>query len=74
MGSTGTPSPDPTTASGSACLAQSPCPPWPLTSASCFLSATRVSALSPRTPSWAGTGMPALNRGGKRVRNPVDAL
>ena len=36
MGSTGTPSPDPTLAGGSACLAQSPCSPWPLTSAVVF--------------------------------------
>jgi len=73
MGSTGTPSPDPTLAGGSACLPQSPCPPWPLTSASCFLSATRVPTPSPRTPPRAGTGMHVLNWGGKGVRNPADA-
>jgi hypothetical protein len=73
MGSTGTPSPDPTLAGGSACLAQPPCSPWPLTFASGFLSTTRVLALSPRIPPWAGTGMHVLNRGGKGVHNPVDA-
>jgi len=36
MGSTGGRSPDPTPASGSACLAQSTCPPWHLTSAVVF--------------------------------------
>jgi hypothetical protein len=41
---------------------------------SSFLSATRVPTPSPRTPPWAGMGVHALNRGGKGVRNPVDAL
>ena len=36
MGSTGNRSPDPTPAGGSACLAQSTCPPWHLTSAVVF--------------------------------------
>jgi len=41
---------------------------------SCFLSATRVPTPWPRTPPWAGTAMHVLNRGGKGVRSPVDAL
>ena len=75
MGSTGNRSPDPTPAGGSACLVQSTSPPWHLTSTVVFSERhPRVPTPSPRTPPWAGTGMHVLNRGGKGVRNPVDAL
>ena len=74
MGSTGDCSPGSTLPSSSVCLAPSTCPSWHLTSAILFSERHPRPHTFAMHPAVGGTSMYVLNRGGKGVRSPVDAL